>query len=115
MSLIRLGLALLLLVATASQLLQPVQGRRKMCGEALIRELNFICVKGFPSRVKRSNSVPKDRVRTLIRKLQDTETEKDPSGSNGSKRKLRRHRRNIAHECCKDGCTYDDIMDYCAL
>jgi len=54
-------------------------------------------------------------VRTLIRKLQDTESEKDPSGSNGSKRKLRRHRRNIAHECCKDGCTYDDIMDYCAL
>ncbi|XP_037723068.1 probable insulin-like peptide 4 isoform X2 [Drosophila subpulchrella] len=115
MSLIRLGLALLLLVATASQSLQHVQGRRKMCGEGLIRELNYICVKGFPTRVKRSTSVPKDRVRTLIRKLQDTESEKDPSGSNGSKRKLRRHRRNIAHECCKDGCTLDDILDYCAV
>ncbi|XP_017015856.3 probable insulin-like peptide 4 isoform X1 [Drosophila takahashii] len=120
MSLIRLGLALLLLVATTSQLLQPVQGRRKMCGDALIRELNHICIKGFPSRLKRSNEVPKDRVRTLIRRLrpleeEDKEKESEQLDATGSGRKLRRHRRNIAHECCKDGCTYDDIMNYCAI
>jgi len=55
MSLIRLGLALLLLLATVSQLLQPVQGRRKMCGEALIQALDVICVNGFTRRVRRSS------------------------------------------------------------
>ncbi|XP_016977340.1 probable insulin-like peptide 4 [Drosophila rhopaloa] len=117
MSLIRLGLALLLLLATVSQLLQPVQGRRKMCGEALIEALELICVNGFTRRVRRSD----DRARSLIRKLQqpeeeserETETDTEPPAS-GSGRKLRRHRRRIAHECCKQGCTYDDILDYCS-
>lgn len=74
------------------------------------------------------------RVRDLIRKLQqpdedieqetetgrlkqkhtDADTEKGVPPAVGSGRKLRRHRRRIAHECCKEGCTYDDILDYCA-
>lgn len=29
-------------------------------------------------------------------------------------RELRRPRRRIAHECCSEGCTYDDIARYCA-
>ncbi|EDV51257.1 probable insulin-like peptide 4 [Drosophila erecta] len=140
MSLIRLGLALLLLLATVSQLLQPVQGRRKMCGEALIQALDVICVNGFTRRVRRSSASKDARVRELIRKLQqpdedteratelgrvkdkekekdadaDTDMEKVEPPAGGSGRKLRRHRRRIAHECCKEGCTYDDILDYCA-
>eukprot|EP00099_Drosophila_melanogaster_P021210 NP_648361.1 Insulin-like peptide 4 [Drosophila melanogaster] len=134
MSLIRLGLALLLLLATVSQLLQPVQGRRKMCGEALIQALDVICVNGFTRRVRRSSASKDARVRDLIRKLQqpdedieqetetgrlkqkhtDADTEKGVPPAVGSGRKLRRHRRRIAHECCKEGCTYDDILDYCA-
>lgn len=31
-----------------------------------------------------------------------------------SERELRRPRRRIAHECCAEGCTYDDIARYCA-
>ncbi|KAI8040348.1 probable insulin-like peptide 4 [Drosophila gunungcola] len=126
MSLIRLGLALLLLLAAVSQLLQPVQARRKMCGEVLIEALEMICVNGFIRRVRRSEGAKdKDRVRSLVRKLQqpeeEAETELDSESASaseppasGSGRKLRRHRRRIAHECCKEGCTYDDIMEYCA-
>ncbi|XP_039486138.1 probable insulin-like peptide 4 [Drosophila santomea] len=136
MSLIRLGLALLLLLATVSHLLQPVQGRRKMCGEALIQALDVICVNGFTRRVRRSSASKDARVRELIRKLQqpdedtervtemgrvtdkdtntDTDMEMGEPPASGRGRRLRRHRRRIAHECCKEGCTYDDILDYCA-
>lgn len=56
MSLIRIGLALMLLVATAAQMVYPVQGRRKLCGEALSDALDLMCVNGFAGRAKRSNS-----------------------------------------------------------
>ncbi|XP_017080990.1 probable insulin-like peptide 4 [Drosophila eugracilis] len=124
MSLIKLGLALLLLVVTVSQLLQPVQARSRVCGESLIRELESICRNGFARRLRRS-TVPKDRVRTLLRKLQrpeeDSETERERETEMAKKppvegrgRRLKRHRRRIAHECCKEGCTYEDMLDYCA-
>lgn len=32
----------------------------------------------------------------------------------GVERVLRRSRRRITHKCCWDGCTYDDIREYCA-
>ncbi|XP_020816869.1 probable insulin-like peptide 4 [Drosophila serrata] len=122
MSLIRIGLALLLLVATTAQMVYPVQGRRKLCGEALSDALDLICTNGFASRAKRSTAV-QDRGLALIRKLQphrpemdmdmETETGTDRPAT-GSLRKLRRLRRRVAHACCKEGCTYDDIMDYCA-
>ncbi|KAH8342911.1 probable insulin-like peptide 4 [Drosophila kikkawai] len=118
MSLIRIGLALLLLVATTAQMVYPVQGRRKLCGEALSDALDLMCTNGFASRAKRSITV-QDRGLALIRKLQphrpemDMETETDRPAT-GSLRKLRRLRRRVAHACCKEGCTYDDILDYCA-
>ncbi|XP_017133899.1 probable insulin-like peptide 4 isoform X2 [Drosophila elegans] len=81
-------------------------------------------------RVRRSEGAKdKDRMRSLIRKLQQPEEETEMESesatesasasatelpASGSGRKLRRHRRRIAHECCKEGCTYDDIMEYCA-
>lgn len=56
---LRFNLALLLMFALLTQL---VDGRRKLCGDALNEALDLICVNGFSHRIKRdckyqSNSI----------------------------------------------------------
>ncbi|XP_034657460.1 probable insulin-like peptide 4 isoform X1 [Drosophila subobscura] len=130
------SLSLLLVAATMSQMLQQVQGRRKFCGEALNEALDLICVNGFSRRIKRNNLVqapnpsversqrgPARKWVALLHKLDALPpgTGKGlgtPGGGGGgggnNGHNLRRHRRRIAHECCRDGCTYEDIVEYCA-
>ncbi|XP_070064747.1 probable insulin-like peptide 4 [Drosophila virilis] len=124
---LRFSLALLLMVAM-SQLWQQVDGRKKLCGDALNEALDLICVNGFSRRIKRdSDRSPRTPEQALRRKWQllalrqhldgPTEQLEDPHLINepdGDPRELRRPRRRITHECCKQGCSYDDILEYCA-
>lgn len=143
---LRFSLALLLMVAM-SQLWQQVDGRKKLCGDALNEALDLICVNGFSRRIKRdckwttpphqifclltfsfqADRSPRTPEQALRRKWQllalrqqldgPTEHLKDPHLNNepdGDPRELRRPRRRITHECCKQGCSYDDILEYCA-
>ncbi|XP_068149675.1 probable insulin-like peptide 4 [Drosophila tropicalis] len=131
-----LSLTLLLMLMTMSEMLQQVHGRQKLCGEALNRALDLICVNGFSRRIKRdlkqtangapnhSGSSTHHQDQAILRKwlaflhktelderqrLVSVESDRTFGGTN-----LRRHRRRIAHECCREGCTYEDIMEYCA-
>ncbi|XP_064540046.1 probable insulin-like peptide 4 [Drosophila montana] len=130
---LRFSLALLLLVAM-SQLWQQVDGRKKLCGDALNEALDLICVNGFSRRIKRdSDRSPRTPEQALRRKwhllalrqqLDGTTDQPVPAGGledrhlinepDGATRELRRPRRRITHECCKQGCSYDDILEYCA-
>ncbi|XP_023169863.2 probable insulin-like peptide 4 [Drosophila hydei] len=109
---LRFNLALLLMFALLTQL---VDGRKKLCGDALNEALDLICVGGFSHRIKRDL----DRSRLVAMRQQlDTDEQPLPLGQliNGAgvTRVLRRFRRRITHKCCMNGCTYDDIREYCA-
>jgi len=51
---LRFSLALLLMVAM-SQMMQQVDGRKKLCGDALNEALDLICVHGFSRRFRRDS------------------------------------------------------------
>ncbi|XP_017861769.1 PREDICTED: probable insulin-like peptide 4 [Drosophila arizonae] len=110
---LRFNLALLLMLALLTQL---VDGRRKLCGDALNEALDLICVNGFSHRIKRDS----DRSRLLLVLRQQLDTGEQPQApaerinGAGVERVLKRSRRRITHKCCWDGCTYDDIREYCA-
>ncbi|KAL7734710.1 hypothetical protein ACLKA6_011000 [Drosophila palustris] len=123
---LRFSLALLLMVAM-SQLVQQVEGRKKLCGDALNEALDMICVNaGFSRRFRRdTDRSPRSPEEAMLRKWRllalrqqlDQPEEPHPmaiineASDNGE---LRRPRRRIIQACCLDGCTYDEIREYCA-
>jgi len=54
-----------------------------------------------------------------MQQLEQDENEQEPHtldiiNEASDNRELRRPRRRITQQCCRDGCTYDDILEYCA-
>ncbi|KAH8415492.1 hypothetical protein KR222_000980 [Zaprionus bogoriensis] len=122
----RFSLALLLMVAM-SQLMQEVDGRKKICGEALSDMLDLICVNGFSHRITRRRRSPEQDLLYKWKQLamqqefdrlaaleSDNGAGAEDADDKPGERLLRRPRRRIAHQCCSEGCTYDDIARYCA-
>ncbi|EDV96026.1 GH16016 [Drosophila grimshawi] len=117
---LRFSLSLLLMVAMW-QLVEQVEGRKKLCGDALNEALDLICVNGFSRKIKRSinsDRSPRTPEQALRHKWQllalRQQLDQDTINEAGSDRELRRPRRRITHECCNKGCSYDDILEYCA-
>ncbi|EDW26061.1 GL16361 [Drosophila persimilis] len=138
------SLSLLLVAATMSQMLQQVQGRRKFCGEALNEALDLICVNGFSRRIKRNhNSRLTPRLKWCRPRIRMPHpVSGSPCSTNWMESRERARERTQAreqqqtarehlatekmdttcgvivaaspHECCRDGCTYEDILEYCA-
>ncbi|KAH8371214.1 hypothetical protein KR093_006641 [Drosophila rubida] len=133
---LRLGLALLLMVAM-SQLLQQVDAKKKLCGDALNDALDMLCAHGFPPRLRRdTDPSPRSPEQALLRKwrlvalrqqldqLDDDDLDDVDDVDNvddvpavideGSERRLHRQRRRIINDCCESGCTYETLSEYCA-
>ncbi|TDG50321.1 hypothetical protein AWZ03_003226 [Drosophila navojoa] len=74
----------------------------------------------FASESLLNASFKADRSRLLLVLRQQLDTGEKPQApaerinGAGVERVLRRSRRRITHKCCWNGCTYDDIREYCA-
>ncbi|XP_053955300.1 probable insulin-like peptide 1 [Anastrepha ludens] len=107
--------ASLLMLAT---LFQQCAGSQRFCGKALPEALDQICFNGYNTKIKKSMEWDDYTNNEVGVELPFTYAKwpflaKVHGGEVNLKAKQRGRRHGVYDECCRKGCTYNELVSYC--